>query len=152
MFEPNHNVLLVTTCILFIPLAFYAKQWFYQTEYILSTKQIRLQFVYESCLAAILFAVIVSSLLFWRNPEQNGFIHKIDGILVKIVIAAFLVYVLFYKERWRDTICVIYVILLFAFAALSHYYSSKKWCSPEHLFCHGGFHFACALSSTYAFI
>jgi hypothetical protein len=152
MFEPNHNVLLVTTCILFIPLAFYAKQWFYRKEYILPAKQIRLQFLYESCLAAILFAVIVSSLLFWRNPEQNGFIHTIDGILVKVAIAVFLVYVLFYKERWRDIVCMTAILLLFVFAAMSHYFSSKKWCSPEHLFFHGGLHFACSLSSAYAFI
>jgi hypothetical protein len=79
-------------------------------------------------------------------------IHTIDGILVKVAIAVFLVYVLFYKERWRDIVCMTAILLLFVFAAMSHYFSSKKWCSPEHLFCHGGFHFACSLSSAYAFI
>ena len=106
----------------------------------------------EDVLGMILFAAIFASQWFWSNPEQNGLSHKVDRIIAKLTIGSLLCYTMFYKNRFDDWLCISSIVVMFFFARMSHYESSKEWCSNSHLFWHGGLHLIGSCCAIYAFI
>jgi len=106
----------------------------------------------EDILASILFAAIYAAQWFWSDPIQNGLSHYVDGFIAKLTIELFLLYVMYYKDRWNDWLCILSILLLFFFAFMSHYASSKEWCSDAHLFWHAGLHLVGSWSASYAFL
>ena len=131
----------------------------------------------EDLLAVVLFLAIYAAQWFWSNPVQYGFAHIVDGVVAKITIAAFFVYYIsnytafqnkkiemfepiagFFSTQGVDS-CISRMHLLFAllcllivFAAMSHWSSSKEWCSDSHIFWHGGLHLIGSWTAIYAFI
>ena len=141
--------LCITSATLIIPFSFYMNNAVYRwlefpDEY--SKNE------WESGLATILFFAIYASQVFWSNPEKDSFIHKMDRIIAKITIGSFLVYVIFYKERWKDPVFDSLVLIMCYFAVMSHVSSSEEWCGYQHLLYHGGLHLVGATSAIYAFI
>lgn len=108
--------------------------------------------VIEHLLAASLILTMYTSQWLWSNPEIDGLARRIDGFSAKITIIAFLAYALVLKQLWKNVLFVGILAALFGFAAGSHYFSTIKWCSPSHLFCHGGLHFVSSIGAIYAFI
>lgn len=152
-FMHHPQYLRITSATLIIPFSFYMNNVVYRFVY--SSNDLtekRWEPLFESGLAAILFAAIYAAQAFWSNPVKDSFTHKVDGVIAKLTIVSFLVYVIAYKGRWRDPVLVSYVVMVFYFAALSHWYSSILWCCPAHLFYHGGLHFLSAVSAIYAFL
>jgi hypothetical protein len=83
----------------------------------------------------------ITTLLFWYDPikNKNSIIHKIDSILARINILSYIHYKLFiYKKNAIKFL--INTSLMLYFFYLSHKNSRKKWCSIEHLCCHGTAH------------
>ena len=105
----------------------------------------------EDVLGMILFAAIFASQWFWSNPEHNGLSHKVDSIIAKLTIGSFLFYTMCYKDRFYDWLCISSVVTMFFFAGMSHYESSKEWCSNSHLFWHGGLHLVGSCCAVFAF-
>lgn len=110
--------------------------------------------VKKNILACALFLCLVFSQLFWYNPKNNSFIHKMDARISKLSAFLFIIYTLFYKNL---TIFVIILYLLLGFLTLytfyrSDYYSNKEWCCDEHLFNHGLIHISAFFATQYAFI
>ncbi len=147
----NPKYLCITSAALIIPFAFYMNNAVYRF-FEFPNNNAGYSPSLESGLATILFIAMYAAQAFWYNPVKYSFLHKLDGIIAKLAIGLFLIYVIFYKERWRDPMFVISVIGLFYFAAMSHCESSKEWCCPSHLFYHGGLHLISAGSAIYAFI
>jgi hypothetical protein len=98
---------------------------------------------------------IICSLLFWTNPIKKNIYHKIDGIIAKITYSSVVFYTIIKliniqtkKYLYEYLIFNIFVILLFLF---SNYYSSKKWCCPQHIFFHTMFHIVGMISTIYTY-
>ena len=145
--------LCITSATLIIPFSFYMNNAVYRLfEFPDKYTKCKWESYIESGLATILFFAIYASQLFWNNPEKNSFVHKMDGIIAKTTIGTFLIYVIFYKERWKDPVFDSLIIMLFYFAVMSHCASSKEWCGYQHLLYHGGLHLVGATSAIYAFI
>jgi len=97
----------------------------------------------EYLLVGLIVINIIMSLLFWSNPVDGSIIHILDGFFAKFSLIAFVFYTLFYKQLSTYAIIVYLGILFVAlmFAGLSHYYSSREWCSNLHVIFHGCMHF-----------
>ena len=106
----------------------------------------------EDVLGMILLAAIFASQWFWSNPEHNGLSHKVDSIVAKLTIGSLLFYTMCYKNLLDDWLCISSIVVMFFFAGMSHYESSKEWCSNSHLFWHGGLHLVGSCCAIYAFI
>ena len=147
----NPKYLRITSSALIIPFSFYMNNAVYRYLSNDDAQDIW-ESVYESGLAIILFAAIYAAQAFWNDPVKNSLMHKVDGVIAKLTIGLFLVYVIAYKGRWRDPVLVSSVIILFYFAVMSHCNSSLSWCCPAHLFYHGGLHLIASGSAIYAFV
>ena len=87
---------------------------------------------------------ITCSNLFWINPIQHNFYHKIDSIFAKmsyfyIVPYTFLIHLPTKKKSLFYEYCIINLFILLFFS-LSSYFSSRKWCSNKHIISHILFH------------
>ena len=105
-------------------------------------------------LAATLFAVIISSQLFWRDPIKGTRLHIIDAILAKICIFSFILYTIACKLKSIE-ISIIYVILLLYISLASwssDRYSKIQWCSPDHIKSHAFLHYFCFMATFFAFL
>lgn len=104
----------------------------------------------ELALTYLLVATIIMSQLFWSNPIKGSYIHRLDAIVAKIVIASFIVYTL-----WKHGFLLSYGILLTCIA-VSYYYSDRfssvEWCCPRHIQCHGLLHYFCFVATFFAFV
>jgi hypothetical protein len=149
--KPNPQYLRITSATLIIPFSIYMNNAVYRNLSIEHSQDIWEPF-FESGLATILFVAIYAAQAFWSNPVKYSLLHKVDGIIAKVTIGSFLVYVIAYKERWRDPVFDSSILLLYYFAAMSHRHSSESWCCSAHLFYHGGLHLVSAGSAIYAFI
>ena len=109
---------------------------------------------YETILAFSLVCILVISQLFWNDPKRHSLIHKLDGLIVKIVTTLFIIYTLFYKGL-GDVELATYVIVLFCASMLfliSDKHSSQEWCSQKHLRIHILFHITAFIGTLYAFM
>lgn len=109
--------------------------------------------IYECVLAAILVLIIICSQLFWSNPIQYSWIHKIDAIVAKFGITCFILYILFLKKKnWLGGISAFLIIICIADTGyLSNHYSNIEWCSEPHIMFHGMMHLFCYIGTFYAF-
>jgi hypothetical protein len=143
------STLCITSAALLVPFVFYMNNLV--RDFVMDDLAKRRN-ILEDVLAAILFAAIYAAQWFWSNPVKDGLSHHVDGAIAKTTIVSFLGYIIYYKSHWNDYICIFAVTLLLFFAAMSHYSSSKEWCSESHLFWHGGLHLVGSLSAIYAFV
>jgi hypothetical protein len=108
----------------------------------------------KNILSSCLFLCLLLSQVFWFNPENNSFIHKMDAMIAKLNAFLFIVYILFYKKLF-GLVLFLYLLLgiltIYAFYR-SDYYSRKEWGCDEHLFNHGLIHIAALFGMLYAFI
>ena len=107
----------------------------------------------EYILASLLIFVVVTSQIFWRNPEQSTTIHNLDAFVAKIVIGTFIVYTLAYKLS-SSIMRVSYWLLLIGIATSFYYsscYSTREWCSEKHIQYHAWLHILCFIATFYAF-
>ena len=105
-------------------------------------------------LFSLLCVQFVLSLLFWINPVKNTPIHKIDAIFAKISSAIFILYIFFVKPadtvvKYAHTLVFISTLL---FLYLSNAYSTKGWCSRNHIICHFILHIFGILTAIFVFI
>uniref|UniRef100_A0A6C0HUE5 Uncharacterized protein n=1 Tax=viral metagenome TaxID=1070528 RepID=A0A6C0HUE5_9ZZZZ len=110
--------------------------------------------IYETILAGLLIINILLSFLFWINPIEKCFVHKLDGIFGKISFVFFSIYTLLIKDldyifKLICWICFTIILYLFYWSSIC---SSNEWCCNNHLFCHSLFHLfisiACMLTFT----
>jgi hypothetical protein len=84
----------------------------------------------------------ITTILFWYNPIQHSCIHMLDKGVVILFALTGIGYVLFFKKMHR-ILWVLYGMILTLgtyFGTLSKYYSSRDWCSKEHIHNHLFFH------------
>jgi hypothetical protein len=120
--------LFVTSLLMLLPVLFFANK---------SKKPIE-----EIILAGCLLTCACLSSAFWINPVENSMIHYYDGIIAKISVVLFSIYVLFVKEiavQWKALYLLILSIVIFMFYE-STKHSSQQWCSQKHILCHVIFH------------
>jgi len=140
----NYHFLCLTTLFFFLPLVAFLLKILgvfnitnflpvYMSEFI----------TIEYFLVGLILINIIMSLLFWSNPVDGSVIHILDGFFAKFSLIIFVFYTLFYKQLSNYAIIVYLGILLISlmFAGLSHYYSSREWCSNLHVIFHGCMHF-----------
>ena len=109
---------------------------------------------YENILAFSLVCMLVISQIFWNDPTRYSLVHKIDGLIAKIVGLIFVIYTLFYKGL-GDIELTSYVVLLYITITLfliSDKHSSQEWCSQKHLRIHIIFHIMVFIGTLYAFL
>ena len=108
----------------------------------------------KNILSFFLFLCLVLSQLFWYNPIKHSVIHKVDTIIAKINVILFVCFILFYKNlSWQHKLLFILLGILSIFAFYRSFcFSSKEWCSDDHLFNHGLLHIAGFFGSLYAFL
>jgi hypothetical protein len=108
----------------------------------------------KNILSFFVFLCLFLSQLFWYNPVQDSFIHKMDKIVAKLNAFLIIMYTLFYKNL-SGLVLFLYLFLgilaLYAFYR-SHYYSTQEWCSDAHLFNHSLIHIAALFAMLYIFI
>jgi hypothetical protein len=110
---------------------------------------------YCNVIILLIILCIICSILFWINPIKKNIYHKIDGIIAKITYGS-VVYCTIIKLNNIQTkqylyeylLINIFVILLFL---IGNYYSTIKWCCPQHIFFHTMFHIVGMLSTTYTY-
>jgi hypothetical protein len=108
----------------------------------------------KNILSCCLFLCLLLSQLFWYNPVDGSFIHKMDARIAKLNAFLFIIYMLFYKKIFGFALflyLLLGILTIYAFYR-SHYYSRKEWCCDEHLFNHGLIHIAALFGMLYAFI
>lgn len=171
-------ILCITATLLSVPFIFYMNN--VVRDVVMDDLDER-SFQIEDLLAAVLFLAIYAAQWFWSNPVQHGFAHRVDGVVAKITIAAFFLYYIsnytvFQKKKIEISesitglfsgeggdsqrhVCIsimhllfVLLFLLIVFAAMSHWSSSKEWCSDSHIFWHGGLHLIGSWTAIYAFI
>lgn len=110
--------------------------------------------IFEIILCLLLLAVVFFSQLFWNYPIKKSTIHIIDKYVAIITVICFVIYTLCFKKNMKKYI-IFYIFLLlitlFTFYK-SYYYSSKIWCSFEHLYFHGISHILCVFTSFYTLV
>jgi hypothetical protein len=108
----------------------------------------------EITLAILVLIAFIFSQLFWNNPIQYSYIHKIDAFIAKIAILLFICYTLFYKRLGNILLYtyLCFIAFMIYFFYLSDYFSKNEWCCSSHLFYHGLSHLCCGVASLYAFI
>jgi hypothetical protein len=108
----------------------------------------------KNILASILFLCFLLSQIFWYDPINNSFIHKMDARIAKLNAFLFILYTFFYKKI-SGLVLFLYLLLglltLYAFRK-SDYYSTKEWCCDDHLFIHSFIHIAGFFGALYAFL
>lgn len=142
------SILCITSSALLVPFSFYMNN--VVRNYVMDRSCI-VHNQLEDVLGMILLAAIFASQWFWSNPEHNGLSHKVDSIVAKLTIGSLLFYTMCYKNLLDDWLCISSVVTMFFFAGMSHYESSKEWCSNSHLFWHGGLHLIGSCCAIYAF-
>jgi hypothetical protein len=108
----------------------------------------------QYALATALIAVFTSSQIFWRNPVKNSTMHRIDAFIAKTTVVGFIAYTLAYS-LCKITLVIPYAAVMVAIgtaAFVGHQYSSKTWCSSEHVYSHALLHVIGAIGATYAFL
>ena len=140
MYNNNHNDLQITIIILLLAFVFFIvnskKNWI------------------ECTVGCMLILTFIFSQIFWANPIQYSFYHKIDAVIAKISIAMFLLYTLLYKDLSYYTL-ISYLLIMLGVAGsfyFSNYYSSREWCCDNHLFYHKFLHIFGGFGAFYAFI
>jgi hypothetical protein len=110
--------------------------------------------IYEIILAGCLVITIIVSQLFWANPIKHSTIHRIDGIVAKISLILFIVYVTFYKkiDAMLFYLFLIIMVWMVYFFLLSDFNSRKEWCCNNHILYHGMSHLFCFAGSLFAFV
>ena len=101
----------------------------------------------EKICAGLTVLMILFGELFWINPIQFGFFHRIDGFIVKISFCYQVNYLFFRKSlniQNKIKLYTSFFVLLISFY-FSNYFSSKEWCSKYHIF----FHIITHISSSY---
>ena len=135
----HHSYLRITNIILTCSILYFC---------IFSQKLIR-----DYILAFLLALVVITSQLFWKNPERGTVIHKVDQCIAKIVIGSFIVYTLTYKLS-SAIMRLSYWLLLIGIATSFYYsscYSTREWCSEKHIQYHAWLHILCFIATFYAF-
>jgi hypothetical protein len=97
---------------------------------------------------------IIASIFFWKDAIKNGVSHKIDGILARIIFICSLGYILIYKTMSPFTWFLFGMILgkIGFYIYLSNEYSSREWCSTEHIYHHLFFHLSIPFALLFCFI
>ena len=110
--------------------------------------------IWEIILGIFLIITIIVSQLFWANPVRYSTIHKIDGIVAKIVLVLFIGYVTFYKKIDSSLFYafLLLIVWMIFFFLLSDFNSRKEWCCNKHILYHGMSHIFCFASSLFAFM
>jgi hypothetical protein len=132
--------LCITSLLMLLPVLFFANKSKKSTE--------------ESVLACLLLINASLSFAFWLNPVKNGTIHYYDAIFTRISMILFSVYILFIKDinfEWKFAYFLMFSIALYLFRK-SDKYSSKEWCSKEHIFSHILFHIFIICGAMFPFI
>lgn len=86
-------------------------------------------------LSLLLHIITVTSLLFWSNPIENSYIHKIDSFFARLTIVSFIIYKLLINNKNIVVFFGALLITLLLFC-ISNYYSEKEWCGFNNLFFH----------------
>ena len=137
----HHRILVLSSFFLLLPLlVFYQKEEKTTAEYFL---------------AGLLCINITISVLFWFEPTRNSAVHTIDAFFARVSLVSFIVYILFHLWQLQQKIFLFVFMGLLTLSMvifwLSNHHSSKKWCSPYHIFHHFLFHFVIAVGSSFAF-
>lgn len=103
--------------------------------------------------SAILFLQTIFSTWFWSNPvkHKGDIVHIIDGALARIFIASIIIYKVCFNQKHLAVFATITALGLYFFW-VSYRYSSKKWCSQQHLAYHALAHICSAGSVFTAFV
>jgi len=136
----NHYILSITSLFLLFPLFIFVNK---------IKKNI-----YEILLAILLLINIKLSFIFWLNPINKSFVHKLDGFFGKISYILFLIYTLLIKDldyifKLIVWVCFITSIYLFYWSNIC---SSYKWCCNNHLLCHSFFHLFISIACMLTFL
>lgn len=109
---------------------------------------------YEIGLGLSLLFLFVCSKLFWNEPVQYSWIHRLDGVVAKLVIGCFIMYTLICKKMNAYSLCLYWGLLIGIALSfyMSNYYSNINWCCSLHIFYHGLLHVCCFGASLYAFV
>lgn len=138
----NNYYLVFTSCLLLIPIIYC------MTHFTITNN-------FEIVLLLLLTSNLVWSILFWNNGKKNSLEHKIDGFLAKLSLVLFIFYILFIKENIPKKhktflLCILSIVIILY--SLSNKYSSREWCSKEHIITHSLFHVSITTGSLFAFI
>jgi len=137
----NHLYLVGSSLLFIIPIAIF-----------LMKKQ---KNVWEYVLCILLVINFILSLLFWSQPIQHSTIHFYDAIFGRISLFLFIFYIFFIKHfgspgnlKLLSFIVLFFILILFYY---SDVYSSKEWCSDNHIMCHFLFHMFISIGCSLAF-
>jgi len=110
--------------------------------------------IWEIMLGGYLVITIIVSQIFWTNPVRYSTIHRIDGIVAKISLFIFIVYVTVYKKIDAALFYLFLIIMVWMvyFFFLSDTNSRKQWCCNNHILYHGMSHIFCFVGSLFAFV
>jgi hypothetical protein len=106
--------------------------------------------LYSDSLFILLFMTFAFSQMFWSDPNKQSAIHVVDSLIAKITFFSFVIYTFYIG--CADTNYIVTLSIISVFFGLSHYFSRRSWCSPNHIVCHGFAHLFCAYAITFAFI
>lgn len=140
----HHRWLCITPMMNALPLLYY---WRYKEH----TRILTFISFFIACL-------MLSTILFWYSPIQNGYIHNIDKAIVYFIGFLSIGYILFYKlfcQNIHRYVWFLYGMILAAgtyFLYLSNYYSTIEWCSDDHIISHFWFHLIAKPSIWFVFI
>lgn len=109
--------------------------------------------IFEKGCAGLNVSIIICGELFWINPVRGGISHRIDSIVVKSAVPYFAFYIFLTKSDSIKKFIehILLSSLLGTSFYFSNYYSSKKWCCPNHIFFHVIFHIICSHGLSLAF-
>lgn len=110
--------------------------------------------IYKKVCCILNIGIIICGELFWINPVRNNIYHKIDRSMVRITFFYNVFYIFFIKSTSTlFRLQFLYNIFLFMiFFYISNYYSSKKWCSRNHIISHVIFHIISSRGLLYAYL
>lgn len=110
--------------------------------------------IYEIILAGLLIINIKLSFIFWLNPINKSFVHKLDGIFGKISFILFSIYTLLIKNLdyiFKLIFWILMITSLYLFYS-SNICSSNEWCCNNHLLCHSFFHLFISIACMLTFL
>ena len=111
--------------------------------------------VWEYVLCILLVINFILSLLFWSQPIQHSTIHVYDAIFGRISLFLFIFYIFFIKHFGSPgnfkLLCFIVLLCTLILFYYSDVYSSKEWCSDNHIMCHFLFHMFISIGCSLAF-
>ena len=137
--RPNHLYLVGSSLLFIIPIAIFLMK--------------HKKNVWEYVLCILLFINFILSLLFWSQPIQHSTIHIYDAIFGRISLFLFIFYIFFIKHFVVAVKLLCFVVLFFILILFyySDVYSSKEWCSDNHIMCHFVFHMFISIGCSLAF-